>query len=111
MNFLFGKKPSQTALAEVLADAEAIAKAEMSKPKYKNYTGAEVMIDVPVRVLPENEPSYETTMKASMLKAFLLKPGVRVIVQGDVKKQEHVSLTDELPAILARNPQLRKEQD
>ena len=109
MNFLFGKKPSQTALAEVLADAEAIANAKMASPKYKNYAGPDVMIDVPVRVLPENEPSYETNMKASVLKAFLLKPGVRVLVTGDVKKQGQVSLTDELPAILERNPQLKKQ--
>lgn len=47
-------------------------------------------------------------MKVSLLKAYLLKPGVRVKVQYDPAKKEQVTMEDEPAAILERNPQLKK---
>jgi hypothetical protein len=63
---------------------------------------------VAVRIQPENEMPYETKMKVSLLKAYLLKPGVRVLVKYDPAKKDQVSMDDEAPAILERNPQLKK---
>lgn len=50
MSFLFGKKQSIQALAEVLEDGREIMNTEMKKPNYNNYSGREVFIDVAVRV-------------------------------------------------------------
>jgi hypothetical protein len=68
MSFLFGKKQSAQSIAEVLEDGREMMNTEMKKPKYNNYSGREVFIDVAVRVQPD----------------------------------------DEAPAILERNPQLKK---
>ena len=108
MSFLFGKKQSVQSFAEVLEDGRELMNAEMKKPKYNNYSGREVFIDVAVRVEPEYEPSYEAKMKVSLLKAYLLKPGVRVLVKYDPAKKEQVNMDDEMAAILERNPQLKK---
>ena len=108
MSFLFGKKQSVQAFAEVLEDGREIMNAEMKKPKYNNYSGREVFFGVAVRVQPENEPSFEAKMKVSLLKAHLLKPGVKVRVQYDPAKKEQVTMDDEAPKILERNPQLKK---
>ena len=108
MSFLFGKKQTVQALAEVLEDGREIMNAEMKKSKYNNYSGREVFIDVAVRVQPENEPPYEARMKVSLLRAYLLKPGVRVRVQCDPTKKEQVTMDDEAAEILERNPQLKK---
>jgi hypothetical protein len=108
VSFLFGKKQSVQSLAEVLEDGREIMNAEMKKPKYNNYAGREVFIDVAVRVEPDSEPSYEARMKASLLKAYLLKPGVRVRVKYDPAKKEQVVIDDEAAQILERNPQLKK---
>ena len=108
MSFLFGKKQTVQALAEVLEDGREIMNAEMKKSKYNNYSGREVFIDVAVRVQPENEPPYEARMKVSLLRAYLLKPGVRVRVQYDPTKKEQVTMDDEAAEIQERNPQLKK---
>jgi hypothetical protein len=108
VNFRFGKKPSVQSLAEVLEDGREIMDNEMKKPKYNNYAGPEVFINVAVRVQPDNEPSFESKMKVSLLRAYLLKPGVRVQVKYDSSKKEQVLMDDEAPAILERNPQLKK---
>lgn len=108
MSFLFGKKQSVQSIAEVLEDGREIMNTEMKKPKYNNYSGREVFIDVAVRVQPVNETPYEAKMKVSLLKAYLLKPGVHVLVKYDPAKKEQVSMDDEAPAILERNPQLKK---
>jgi hypothetical protein len=108
MSFLFGKKQSIQALAEVLEDGREIMNTEMKKPKYNNYSGREVFIDVAVRVQSDNEPPYEAKMKVGLLKAYLLKPGVRVRVKYDPTKKEQVTMDDEVPEILERNPQLKK---
>ena len=47
-------------------------------------------------------------MKVGLLKAYLLNPGVRVRVKYDPAKNEHITMDDEAPAILERNPQLKK---
>ena len=104
MKSLFGSQ----ALAEVLEDGREIMNAEMKKPKYNNYAGKEVLIDVAVRVQPENESPFESTMKVSLLKAYILKPGVRVVVRYDPAKKEQVIMDDEPAEILERNPQLKK---
>lgn len=80
----------------------------MKKTKYNNYSGREVFIDVAVRVQPDNEPTFESKMKTSLLKAYLLKSGVRVRVTYDPAKKEQVALDDEPAGILERNPQLKK---
>lgn len=109
MSFLFGKRQSVYALAEVLENGRELMNTEMKKPKYNNYSGPEVYIQVAVRVEPENEPSFEAKMKVSLLKAYLLKPGVRVRVQYDPARKEQASMDDEAAAILERNPQLKKQ--
>ena len=108
MNFLFGKKQSTQSIAEVLEDGREIMNTEMKKPNYNNYSGREVFIDIAVRVQPEHETPYEAKMKVSLLSAYLLKPGVRVLVKNDPAKKEQVTMDDEAPAILERNPQLKK---
>ena len=108
MNFLFGKKQSVQAIAELVEDGREIMNEEMKKPKYNEYAGREIFIEVAVRVLPEDEPPFEAKMQAGLLKAYLLKPGVRVRVQYDPAKKERVSMDDEPAEILERNPQLKK---
>ncbi len=108
MSFLFWKKQNVQVLAEVLEDGREIMNTEMKKPKYNNYSGREVFIDVVVRVQPDNDSPFETKMKTSLLKAYLLKPGVRVRVRYDPTKKEQVTMDDEPAAILERNPQLKK---
>lgn len=108
MSFLFRKKQSAQAFAEVLQDGREIMNAEMKKPKYNNYSGREVVIEVGVRVQPDNEAPYETNMKVSLLNAYLLKPGVRVRVNYDPAKKEEVTMDDDAAQILERNPQLKK---
>jgi hypothetical protein len=108
MNFLFGKKQSVQTLAEVLADGREIMNAEMKKPKYNNYAGREVFIEIPVRVEPENDVPYEAKMKVSLLKAYLLKPGVRVLVRYDPAKKQQITMDEEPAEVLERNPQLKK---
>ena len=83
MSFLFGKKQSIQSLAKVLEDGREIMNAEMKKPKYNNYSGREVFIDVAVIVQPDNESPFEAEMKVGLLKAHLLQPGVRVRVKYD----------------------------
>jgi hypothetical protein len=108
VSFLFGKKQGIQSLAEVLEDGRELMNTEMKKPKYNNYAGREVFIDVAVRVEPANEASYGARMKVSLLKAYLLKPGVRVLVKYDPAKKEQVVMDDEAAQILERNPQLKK---
>jgi hypothetical protein len=111
MSFLFGRKPAQSvqALAEVLENGRDMANEEMKKPKYNDYRGPEVSLDVAVRVQPQNEPPFDAKMKVFLLKMYLLKPGVRVLVKYDPSKKEKVEFDDDAQAILARNPQLTKQ--
>jgi hypothetical protein len=108
MGFLFGKKQTVHALAEMLEDGREKMNAEMKKPKFHNYSGPEVFLDVAVRVQPQNEPTYEANMKVGLLKMYLLKQGVVVRVKYDPNKPSQVELDDDAQAILARNPQLKK---
>ena len=48
-------------------------------------------------------------MKVSLLRAHLLKPGVRVLVKYDPAKKEQVIMDDEATQILERNPQLKNK--
>jgi hypothetical protein len=109
MNFLFGKKPTVQAFAEILEDGRMIANQEMQKPKYNEYKGSEPVLEINVRVQPANEPPFEAKMKAGLTKSFLLKPGVRVQVKYEPIKKQQVILDDENQAILERNPQLIKK--
>ena len=111
MSFLFGKKQSTTALAELIEDGRAKANDEMKKLKYNNYEGAEPMIPIMVRVLPPNDAAFEAQMKAGLTKTYLLQPGVRVQVKYDPNHPKEVTLDDDIQAILARNPQLIKKPD
>lgn len=108
MGFLFGKKQTVQALAEVLEDGREKMNTEMRKPKFNNYSGQEVFLEVAVRVQPQNEPSYEAKMKVGILKMYLLKPGVWVTVKYDPAKKEQVTFDDDAQSILERNPQLKK---
>jgi len=108
VSFLFGKKQSVQALAETLEDGREIMNAEMKKPKYNNYAGREVFINIPVRVQPQDGTPFEAQMKVSLLKAYLLKSGVSVHVKYDPAKKEQVIMDDEPTEILERNPQLKK---
>jgi hypothetical protein len=108
MGFLFGKKQTVHALAEVLEDGREKMNLEMKKPKFNNYSGPEVFLEVAVRVQPQNEPSYEAKMKVGLLKMYLLKQGVIVQVKYDPAKKEQVTFDDDAPSILERNSQLKK---
>jgi len=105
---LFSKKQTVQALAEVLEDGREKMNAEMRKPKFNNYSGLEVFLDVAVRVQPQNEPSYEAKTKVGLLKMHLLKQGVTVRVKYDPRKPEQVEYDDDPQSILERNPQLKK---
>ena len=109
MSFLFGKKTAAHALAEVLEDGRALMTRELGKGKYSNYSGAEPMLEIAVRVQPENAAPFEAKMKAGLAHCNLLTPGVRVRVQYEAGKNQHVTLDDQIPAILERNPQLIKK--
>lgn len=108
MGFLFGKKQTIQALAEVLEDGREKMNTEMKRPKFNNYSGPEVFLNVAVRVQPQNEPPYEAQMKVGLLNMYLLKQGVVVRVKYDPNKPEQVEYDDDVQAILDRNPQLKK---
>ena len=112
MSPLFGKKQTVPAFAEVLEDGGAIFSQEMKKPGrggYREYhQGSVPMLEIAVRVQPEGEPPYEAKMKVGLSTMNLLKLGVRVQVKVDPAKKQLVTLDDDIPAILKRNPQLRK---
>jgi hypothetical protein len=108
MGFLFGKRQTVQALAEVLEDGREKINAEMKKPKFNNYSGPEVFLELAVRVQPQNEPAFESQMKVGLLKMHLLKQGVVVRVKYDPRKLNQVEFEDEPQAILDRNPQLKK---
>ena len=82
--------------------------AEMKKPKFNNYSGPEVFLELAVRIQPENEPSYEAKMKVGLLKMYLLKQGIFVRVKYDPRKPGQVEFDDEPQSILERNPELKK---
>jgi hypothetical protein len=109
MSFLFGKKQRVQTLAEVLEDGREKMNLEMRKPKFNNYSGPEVFLDVAVRVQPPNESTYEAKMKVGLLKMYLLKPGILVHVKYDPRKPDHVEYDDDPQAIISRNPQLKKQ--
>ncbi len=106
---LFGKKQLEQALAEVLEDGCAKMNETLSKPKYRDYQGAEPMLEVAVRVEPTAEPAFEATLKVGASHAYLLKPGVRVQAKYDPNKKQHAAFDDDTQAILARNPQWIKQ--
>ena len=108
MNILFGKKQTVQALAEVLEDGREKMNTEMKKPKFNDYSGPEVFLDVAVRVQPQNESSFEAKMKVGLLKMYLLKKGVTVQVKYDPRKPQHVEYDDDPQLVLDRNPQLKK---
>jgi len=105
---LFSKKETVQALAEVLEDGRALMNETMKKPKFNNYSGPEVKLEMAVRVQPQNEPTYEAKMKVGLLKMHLLKQGVIVRVKYDPRKPAQVEYDDEPQSILERNPQLKK---
>jgi hypothetical protein len=107
VNF-FAKKQTVHALAEVLEDGREKMNEEMKKPRFNNYSGPEVFLDVAVRVQPQNEPPYDAKMKVGLLNMVLLKQGVTVRVKYDARKPERVEYDDDPQSILERNPQLKK---
>jgi hypothetical protein len=109
MNWLFGKKETFSALAELLEDGRELMNNEMKRKKFNNYSGPEVFLEVSVRVQPEVEPAFEAKMKVGLLNMYLLKPGVRVKVIYDPAKPAQVTFDDDAPSILGRNSQLKKE--
>jgi hypothetical protein len=111
MSPLFGKKPVASALAEVLEDGEALMNEEFSSPKYRgeHHRYGEPRISVAVQVQPGDRPPFEAKMSAGAASGTFLKPGVSVQVEFDPSGNDHVELTDDIPAILARNPQLLKQ--
>ncbi|MFT3891667.1 MAG: hypothetical protein QM730_08555 [Anaerolineales bacterium] len=105
---LFFKKQTIQATAEVLEDGREKMNAEMKKPKFNNYSGPEVFLELAVRVQPQNEPAYEAKMKVGLLRMYLLKQGVVVRVKYDPRKPGQVEYDDDPQAIVERNPQLKK---
>lgn len=109
MSPIFGKKDTVQALAEILEDGRAIFSEEMKKIKYREYVGPEPMLQIRVRVQPENEPPFEAVMKAGISHSLLLKQGVRLRVKYEPQKHAHVEFDDADQAIIDRNPQLVKK--
>jgi hypothetical protein len=105
---LFSKKQMTYALAELLEDGRERMNEEMKKPRFNNYSGPEVFLDVAVRVQPQKEPPYDAKMKVGLLNMVLLKQGVTVCVKYDPRKPERVEYDDDPQSILERNPQLKK---
>ena len=103
------KKPGLVAFAELIEDGRAMGERELNRMKYRHTAGGEPVIEVLVRVLPEGEAPFEARMKAGVMKAYLLKPGVRVQVSYDPGQKQEVALDDEPQFILQRNPQLVKK--
>jgi hypothetical protein len=110
MNFLFGKKEEIQAMAEVLEDGREVMNREMAKPKYNDYKGAEPMLEVKVRVQPQDEGPFEAVMKVGMTKSFLLLKGVMVQVKYQKGKTQKVELDDDNQAILERNAGILKKE-
>lgn len=110
MDFLFRKKQTVQAWAEIVENGRDIANQELKKPKYNDYQGAEPILEIGVQVQPDSEPPFIAKMKAGLTKSHLLIPGVRVRVKYDPNKKQTVTLEDEIQAILERNPQLIKKQ-
>ena len=108
MGFLFGRKQTVQALAEVLEAGREKMNAEMKKPRFNNYSGPEVSLELSVRVQPQTEPVFEAQMKVGLLKMHLLKQGVKVRVKYNPARPAQVEYDDEPQAILDRNPQLKK---
>jgi hypothetical protein len=109
MSPLFGKKILSQAIAEVLENGREIFNREMQRNKYRHYAGAEPVLQIAVRVQPENEVPFEAGMQAGISTAFLLLPGVRVLVEYDPGKKSQVRILDDSTTILERNPQLKKD--
>ena len=108
MGIIFGRKKTMQTLAEVLEDGREKMNMEMKKPKFNNYSGPEVFLELAVRVQPKGEPSFESKMKVGLLNMHLLKQGVVVHVKYDPRKPAQVEYDDDPQAILDRNPQLKK---
>jgi hypothetical protein len=108
MSPLFGKKVRSQAMAEVLENGRDIFNQEMLRNKYRHYAGAEPILQIAVRVQPENEIPFEAGMQTGISTAFLLLPGVRVLVEYDLGKKDQVRILDDSTTILERNPQLKK---
>jgi hypothetical protein len=109
MNFFFKNKQTAQAFAEVLEDGRAITAQEMKKIKYQRQYQNEPVIEIGVRVQPDNEPPFEAKMKAGLTKTHLLMPGVRVKVKYDPSQKQQVTLDDDNQEILKRNPQMIKK--
>ena len=110
MGFLFGKKKMVQSLAEVLENGRDKMNQEMSKTKYNSYSGAEPTVNVAVRIHPEGEAPFETSMKAPLTKSFLLLPGVKVTVEYQSGKAKEVTLIDQPQEILDRNAAILKKE-
>ena len=108
MGFLFGKKQTVQALADGLEGGREKMNAEMKKPKFNNYAGPEVFLDLVVRAHPKDAPPDEAKMKVGLLYMHLLKPGATVRVKYDPRKPSQVEYDDEPQALLDRIPQLKK---
>ena len=66
------------------------------------------MLNLSVRVQPQNEPCFDAQMKVGILKMHLLKQVVKVNVKYNLRKPGQVEYDDNPQAILDRNPQLKK---
>lgn len=108
----FGSKKRVRATAEVLDDGRAAANAELASPVYRGDTHDrhfDSHVRVRVRVRATDRPPFEGEMKAGIGPAALLLPGVVVNVEFDEKDGGGIELLDDLPSILAANPQLKRE--
>jgi hypothetical protein len=113
INFLFRKKQTAHAFAVTLENGREITNIEMQKLKYRRASVThqnEPMFDILVRVEPLNEPPFEAKMKAGISKTFLLITGVRIQIKYNPTNNQHVTIDDDIQAILARNPQLSKKE-
>jgi hypothetical protein len=106
VSFLFGKRETAQAYAEVIENGREKAQQKMKSFMYKDYRGSEPIFKIMVRVEPPNDYPFEAQMKTGLSHAFLLLPGVRVQIKYNPGRQSEVTFNDDDQEILKRNPQL-----
>jgi hypothetical protein len=114
MSFLFGKKQMLTAPAEVLEDGRPkfmeYSRIQMENAR-KRFQQSEQWTQEPkfqilVHVTPGAGAPFDAQMETGLSVVAMVRPGIRVQVEYDLKHPEQVRLVDDIYALRARNPQL-----
>lgn len=97
---LFGQrnlnKVGVRAFADVLHVEQSMVSVTVGNPNLVNNT--EVRWTLRLRVTPEHEPSFETTLKTLLPQAMWPRPGTRLAVLYDPKDRSRIQLDHQAPA-------------